>query len=243
MTDYKLNNDGGMSVIESQQTKRFHKTCFSKQTKHIVAAATLPMMMLSPLTNSYAEEPELDFGGFIKISAAATTDGVAGFDDAAGFYNADLLFADSDQGTRFGLDARETRLHLTYRHSDTPIGPVKVYIESNFGGEGSTNGNANETYGNHQLSLVLRHAYIETNGFLIGQTFSTFSDLSIVTNILDYGGNAGMIFSRNPQIRYTHQVGDFTLKMALENASSTFDYNNVTDDQRLPDFVGRKSVV
>ncbi|MDG1859270.1 MAG: hypothetical protein P8I94_09205, partial [Emcibacteraceae bacterium] len=50
------------------------------------------------------------FGGFIKVNAAMANKGINGIDDASGVYNADLLFAHDDKGSRFGFNAKETRV-------------------------------------------------------------------------------------------------------------------------------------
>lgn len=195
--------------------------------------------------NAHAEESEIGefkFGGFVKLSAAFATKGVNGIDDALGMYNADLLFADDNKGTRFGINAKETRLHVTYNKNETPVGPIKAYVEGNFGIDGNMDGNTLEAYGSNNARFVLRHAYVEVGEFLIGQTFSTFLDLSSFPDIIDYGGNAASVFARQPQIRYTKVINDFTLRLAVENPTSNLGYNLITDDQRMPDFVGRVDV-
>ena len=54
-----------------------------------------------------SEESAFEFGGFVKVSSAFSTKGTNGIDDALGLYNADLLFADDNKGTRFGISAKE----------------------------------------------------------------------------------------------------------------------------------------
>ncbi|BAP32131.1 uncharacterized protein CHSO_3094 [Chryseobacterium sp. StRB126] len=49
----------------------------------------------------------------------------------------------------------------------------------------------------------LRHAYLQWNKWLIGQTWSNFSDLEIVPGIFDFVPPNGMIFTRRIQLRYT----------------------------------------
>ncbi len=182
---------------------------------------------------------KFDFGGFVKVSAAISTKGTNGIDDALGLYNADLLFAGDNKGTRFGISAKETRLHVTYTNTKTPLGQIKAYIEGNFGVDGNNDGNTIEAYGSTNQRFVLRHAYIETGNFLIGQTFSTFLDPVSAPNVIDYGGNAASVFARQPQIRFSQGIGDFTVHLAVENPTSNLGYNLITDDQRIPDFVGR----
>lgn len=185
------------------------------------------------------EESGFEFGGFVKVSSAFSTKGTNGIDDALGLYNADLLFAGENKGTRFGISAKETRIFVTYKENGTPIGPIKAYIEGNFGVDGNNDGNTIEAYGSSNHRFVLRHAYIEVGDFLVGQTYSTFLDPVSAPQILDYGGNAASVFARQPQIRFTKRLNDFTFRISVENPTSNLGTGLITDDQRIPDFVGR----
>lgn len=184
-------------------------------------------------------EGKLKFGGFIKVSTALSTKGTNGIDDALGLYNADLLFADESKGSRFGINAKETRLYIKYTQDNTQLGSITGYIEGNFGVDGNNDGNTLESYGSSNSRFVLRHAYIDVGNFLIGQTFSTFLDPVSAPDVIDYGGNAASVFARQPQIRFTYNSGLLTLRLAVENPTSNLGFNLITDDQRLPDFVAR----
>ena len=63
----------------------------------------------------------------------------------------------------------------------------------------------------------LRHAFFEYDAWLLGQTWSTFMILDIVED-LDFGGTAeGMVFVRQPQVRFTK--GGF--QAAIETSETT----------------------
>lgn len=205
----------------------------------VVALVLLVLTMMIFVANVRAEEVDLKFGGFIKINAALATKGVNGIDDASGTYNADLLFAHDNKGSRFGINAKETRLFVELNRHDTPIGPIKAYIEGNFGAESNADGNTVEAYGTSNTRFVLRHAYVEAGNILIGQTISTFVDPKGFLDILDYGGNSATTFARQPQLRYTATFNQISLRLAVENPTSNLGNYDVTDDQRMPDFVGR----
>ena len=96
------------------------------------------------------------------------------------------------------------------------MGHIKGYIEGNFGVDGNNDGNTIEAYGSTNQRFVLRHAYIEVGDFLIGQTFSTFLDPVSAPQVLDYGGNAASVFARQPQVRFTKRIHDFTLRLSVE---------------------------
>lgn len=205
----------------------------------IVAFLVFNTFMLEAKSAELTDDLELEFGGFIKINAAVAEKGVNGIDDASGTYNADLLFADDNKGSRFGINAKETRLYVSLNRNDTPIGPIKAYVEGNFGAESNADGNSVEAYGTSNTRFVLRHAYVEAGNIMIGQTISTFIDPKGFLDILDYGGNSATTYARQPQVRYTKTYKDVSLRLAVENPTSNLGDYDVTDDQRIPDFVGR----
>ncbi|MBL4602024.1 MAG: porin [Emcibacteraceae bacterium] len=206
----------------------------------IATSITVAMITFMPtFVDAKASDIDFKLGGFIKVNAALNTNGINGIDDASGSYNADLLFAHENKGTRFGFNSKETRLHGTLIKNDSSIGRIKAYVEGNFGVESGADGNAVEAYGTNNTRFVLRHAYVEVGNFLIGQTISTFIDPRSFLDILDYGGNAAIVFARQTQIRYTAKLDDFTVRVSAENPTANLGYNLITDDQRFPDLVGR----
>src|SRR5262245_24255173 len=75
-----------------------------------------------------------------------------------------------------------------------------------------------------QTTIRLRHAYGEWNRWLAGQTNTLFMDAGIFPNVIDYWGPNGMVFIRNPQIRWTpiaKESGTFSL--AVERPSNDVD--------------------
>ena len=90
----------------------------------------------------------------------------------------------------------------------------------------------------------LRQAYIKVDNFLFGQTWSTFQNVGALAENLDFIGPAeGTIFIRQPLIRVS--IGAFDL--AVENPETTVTpfgggARIVTDDNVIPDFVGRFNV-
>ncbi|MCP5381911.1 MAG: porin [Kordiimonadaceae bacterium] len=205
-----------------------------------IAALIIALIAMSiGVKQANAEGVDVDFGGFVKVNAALATNGVNGIDDASGSYNADLLFASDNKGSRFGINAKETRLYVSINKNDTPFGPIKTYVEGNFGVESNADGNRVEAYGTSNTRFVLRHAYVEVGNFLIGQTISTFIDPKSFLDILDYGGNSAVTFARQPMVRFTVSAGEFSLRLALENPTSNLGDYDITDDQRMPDYVGR----
>ncbi len=88
----------------------------------------------------------------------------------------------------------------------------------------------------------LRHFYFEWDRFVIGQTWSTFM-VVVVPDEIDFSGALdGLVFIRQPQIRYKHKNWWF----ALENPESTVNpYGapeiRITDSEIVPDIIVRRN--
>jgi hypothetical protein len=88
----------------------------------------------------------------------------------------------------------------------------------------------------------LRHAYVEWDRFLVGQTWSTFM-IVVIPDEIDFAGVLdGLVFIRQPQLRY--KAGNWWF--AVENPETTItEYREsaalVTDSEILPDIVARRN--
>ena len=97
-----------------------------------------------------------------------------------------------------------------------------------------------------QTTFRLRHAYGSWGPFLFGQTNSVFMDADIFPNVIDYWGPTGMVFLRNPQIRYTYKQGPNEVAVAIEHPSNDVDPGTLREidptlgavqgDEKMPDF-------
>lgn len=64
----------------------------------------------------------------------------------------------------------------------------------------------------------LRHAYLQWNKWLVGQTWSNFSDLEMIPGIFDFVPPNGMVFTRRIQLRYTTPISaKETLSVSMED--------------------------
>jgi len=118
----------------------------------------------------------------------------------------------------------------------TAKGDINTKFEFDMFGVGSDAG---------ETTIRLRHAYGEFGQILAGQTNSLFMDGDIFPNTIDYWGPTGMVFLRNPQIRWTPVKGDTSFAVAIENPGNDIDsgqFREVADfpgaqgDQEYPDF-------
>lgn len=145
----------------------------------------------------------------------------------AGKYGSDGQSIMSVKQSRFGVNA------------SLPVQDqfVKSKLEIDLYGVGEDEG---------QTTLRLRHAYGEYGKWLAGQTHSLFMDIDTFPNTIDYWGPNGMVFLRNPQIRYSFATGDNVLAVAIEKPSNDIDSGqlrqveeqtgfDVQGDEKYPD--------
>jgi hypothetical protein len=105
----------------------------------------------------------------------------------------------------------------------TSWGLVKTDLSFDlFGTDGSTS--------IHWLSI-----WAELGKFGVGQTFSNFMDIDIFPNTIDYWGPSGMVFVRNPQLRFTPWSQDgMGIAFTLEAPNSALDTGKLSEIS--PDF-------
>jgi len=120
----------------------------------------------------------------------------------------------------------------------TALGEIKTDLAFDlFGTDGTT-------------SIHWLRAWAELGSFGIGQTDSNFMDIDVFPNTIDYWGPSGMVFVRNPQLRFTpYRKNAMTVAFSLEAPNSVLDTGKLTEvdpalgagitgHNRLPDVVG-----
>jgi hypothetical protein len=138
------------------------------------------------------------------------------------------------------LSVRQSRLGVQ-ANFPTSKGAVYTKFEFDMFGTGGDEG---------KTTIRLRYAYGQWGQFLAGQTTSLFMDLSIFPNVVDYWGPAGMVFLRDPQIRWTPFSGANSFAIAIEKPSNDIDTGQVRTldpelaagiqpSQRIPDFTAQ----
>lgn len=102
-----------------------------------------------------------------------------------------------------------------------------------------------------QTTFRLRHAYGRWGPVLAGQTHSLFMDINVFPNTIDYWGPSGMVFLRNPQLRWTPwSDGSSHAALAIEKPGNDIDPGqirefdpqlgeNLQGDNEVPDFTAR----
>ena len=111
------------------------------------------------------------------------------------------------------LSVRQSRIGV---QGKLPVGAHELFtkFEIDMFGVGGDEG---------QTTIRLRHAYGEWGQLLAGQTHSLFMDIDLFPNTIDYWGPAGMVFLRNPQIRWTPLQGANSFAVAIEKPGNDID--------------------
>ncbi|WP_246065480.1 DcaP family trimeric outer membrane transporter [Hydrocarboniclastica marina] len=182
----------------------------------------------------------ITFSGFIKADMIAGSNG----DGTKNTYSVGVPrnfagFARNDSSSwNVGLTARESRFAFGTSTEDVAGHTLETYLEMDFNDDMESNGN--ELVSN-SYNPRLRQAYGSWNGWTAGQTYTTFTDLAVLPEIMNQGKMAAFIYVTQPQVRYTMAAPGGSLMMALENPEdgiSSIDADEY-DDQSLPDFVAR----
>jgi hypothetical protein len=116
------------------------------------------------------------------------------------------------------LSVRQSRLGFN-GYIPTAVGDIKTKFEFDLFGVGVDAGNT---------TMRVRHMWGELGQFGAGQTNSLFMDGDLFPNTIDYWGPAGMVFLRNPQIRWTPvQDENWRLAFAIEAPGAGLDSGKV----------------
>ena len=170
---------------------------------------------LSPAALATDSKTDYDFYGFIQLDAIYDFNRMD-TDWRDSLRPSHICSGQPDCGSdgETVLSVRQTRFGLnTVTQSD--IGEIKAKLEFELYGVGDDEG---------KTTPRLRHAYFEVGGFLAGQTWSTFMDIDVFPNSIEYWGPPGMVFWRNLQLRWTPLRGKHnSFAVALEHPASSID--------------------
>jgi hypothetical protein len=115
---------------------------------------------------------------------------------------------EGEQVANTNIHARQTRVQLDFR-SPSALGPdFRAFAEIDFFGSSGA------------VDPRMRHFYGQLQNVLLGQTWTTFTDVDAFPDQLDFAGPAGISFLRQPQIRYTQPIArGQSLAFAIEKAT------------------------
>ncbi|MES2033070.1 MAG: DcaP family trimeric outer membrane transporter [Pseudomonadota bacterium] len=190
---------------------------------------------------SHAEERNFEIYGYAQVDYIQDFNRVAPEWDAtlrpSKIPTEDGIYGDDGQSI---ISARQSRLGVQARQ---PVGDRELYVKFEFDlfGVGDDAG---------KTTFRLRHAYGEWGPVLAGQTNSLFMDIDTFPNTIDYWGPNGMVFLRNPQVRYTYKTGPHKFAVAIEQPSNDIDPGNlrlvapdiaadIQGDEQIPDLTAQ----
>jgi len=206
----------------------------------VTSAAILTAVTAHSVTIGTFNNTTVKIGGYVKLDAMFSdfSDGtVRGGSFGRDFYVPSVTpVGGTSENTVFDMHARQTRVHLA---TDSKVGEhkLKSYIEIDF--MVLEPPNADERISN-SYSPRMRHAFIEFDKWLFGQTWSTFQNVASLPETVDFIGNTDAgIFVRQPQVRYTWENWQFSLENPETTVTGGATGRIVADDNEWPDFVGR----
>ena len=134
---------------------------------------------------------------------------------------------DAEYGTSGNvyMSVRQSRFG-TESTVSTPLGPLKILFEFELFGVGADAG---------KTAFRLRHAYGEIGKFGAGQTWSTFMDIDVFPNTIEYWGPNAMVFFRNIQFRYMPIQGPTRLTFSIEQPGVSQDLGIYGERNELTD--------
>lgn len=171
----------------------------------------------------------LKFSGYVKADMSWSDNGFSNGKNYEIVTATALKALDENKSGRFSLGARQSRFAF---ETLTPVGDkrLKTFVSWDFYGEHSA---ANEFVSNGYAPR-LREAYGEYGNLLIGQTWSTFTDLNGIGELIAFGQQSNVNFVRQTMVRYTVPFEGGMWQVALENPEDTG-----ADEQDTPDLITR----
>jgi hypothetical protein len=170
----------------------------------------------------------IKLGGRIRASAVVTLDPLGSSDRfVANTIPVTPDDAAAGTGKRTAFTANTSRFNFDLR-TPTGVGQTRAFLEGDFFGTNSDDARTN---------FRLRHAYAQFAGFIVGQTWSTFSDPAVAPEDLDFEGINGENVIRQPQVRYTWTPGTVSAAVAAETPAVSL--SGGKGENIVPDLVGR----
>jgi hypothetical protein len=223
-------NDARIAALEAQIAELKAMMSGQIQEQQVLASRVETVSKSAKTGPGY----DVKIGGYIKADLTWTK-ASNGDPNNVGFYFPTQIPVGADgsgEGAAADMTVAESRINFSAtRELDGHT--LTFFTEMDFYGGG---GNEIATNSIHPR---LRHAFIKYDNWLIGQTWSTFQDVSALAENLDFIGPAeGTTFVRQTQVRYTNGG----LQLAIENTNTRLNNGGtatLTDDGAIPDIVAK----
>ncbi len=180
------------------------------------------------------------FGGYIKMDLINTwyTNGDIGERSPLRDFHLPSQIPVGERSVNHDLDYHVKESRINFDVKTRILGKeIHGFVEMDF----LLSGSGDEKVSN-SFNPRLRHVYVEWDRLVIGQTWSTFMVVVVPDEIDFAGAMEGLVFVRQPQIRYKHDNWWFS----LENPETTItsfrgEDVKVTDTDFFPDVVVRRN--
>jgi hypothetical protein len=219
-----LESQGGFPAWEEKLEERLKQveTATKKSPElppDVVSAGDFPGSIRIP-----GSDAAIKFGARIRTAVVLTLDPL-GTDDRFLTSSIPVGTESSGDARRTNISARASRMNVEFR---TPGGAqeVRAFFEGDFAGVGD--------------QFRLRHAYAQYRGFIVGQTWSTFSDPWVELEDLDFEGVSSENVIRQPQLRYWWTRNKNRIAVALETPQVSV--TGGTGVNLIPDVIAREFI-
>jgi hypothetical protein len=208
---------------------------------HIKKTAIATAVIIAGLSNTAIVQAANIAGTDVKLSGYIKADGMysdysngEGHDLNRDFYVPSTIAVgstDDDMGGRFDAHIKQSRFRITSNTATADGDSITGVLEMDFI---VTKGLYDNERISNSYSPRVRHAFLKYKNWLVGQTWSTFMDVSSLPESLDFiGVTDGTIFVRQTMVRYSNNG----FEIALENPETTVVDVGATDDNSVPDLV------
>ena len=209
---------GTQAPVAQQQISRTAAAPTPDLPTAVVSAGEFPGSIRIP-----GSESSIKLGGQVRMVAVHTLEAL-GTDDR--FVTSSIPVTDLRTGdqARTVYSPIASRLNTELRMPSSR-GPLRLFIESDFAGAGR--------------AMRLRHAFLQTNHFVVGQTWSTFSDPEADTIGIDFEGLNAISRFRQPLFRWTPSSTSSHYQWAFAVENPAPDLTGAQGLNYTPDFVAR----
>jgi hypothetical protein len=185
----------------------------------VATGLVFPLVAYANEAGAVHSENNIKFYGFVRfdgthdLGSNNTANG-----DWASFLQSQPIEGSIDSKKRGGtyLTARTSRFGFDGKLAG---GTVGFKLEGDFNGttaEGGQTGRA----ANNGTGLRIRHAYVEIQNWLVGQTWSNYEDFAGLPETVQFNPSLTAAAPRQAQVRYTVNLPTSQLSFAVENGGS-----------------------
>ncbi len=219
-------NDARIAALEAQIAELKGMMSGQIQEQQVLASRVETVSKTAKSGPGY----DVKIGGYIKADMTWTKASDGDPNNIGFYYPSQIPSGGVGESNDLDMSVAESRINFSATR-DLDGHTVTFFTEMDFYG-----GGGNEAVTN-SIHPRLRHAFLKYDNWLVGQTWSTFQDVSALAENLDFIGPAeGTTFVRQTQVRYTNGG----LQLAVENPNTRVEAGtSFSDDGAIPDIVAK----